>query len=196
MGSRIVASSLVELGRNAVEVPALHHVVFAAADIPTSGCPDLWTGMQKLSKVDYSFYDSNHDLALRLSKIENSGQRVGDTTGGILIPEGAATIDASQIDIAWQAFGHSYITKSLKVGSDIAVWVDTNDFPDSPVRGLHKHLALVRRWWNLDPLPPHRARLRSRRAQGRDEQRLGLNARPRRRQAEAGLPALRSTSRK
>jgi len=138
MGTRIVASALSELGRNSVKVPALRQVIFAAADIPTKGFPDLWSDMHKLPGVSYSFYDSNHDLALKLSKIANSGQRVGDTTGGITIPDGATVIDASQVDSAWQAFGHSYVTNSLKVGSDIAISVDTGAPPDSRERGLRK----------------------------------------------------------
>src|SRR5262249_22668531 len=41
MGARIVATALSELGRNNVPMPAIHHVVFAAADIPSSSFPAL-----------------------------------------------------------------------------------------------------------------------------------------------------------
>ncbi len=52
-------------------------------------------------------------------------------------------------------------------------------FASFPV-GFERAISAERsRWRNLDRLPAHRARLRSRGAQGRDEQRLGLDARTR-----------------
>jgi len=66
MGSRLVASALYKLGDKGAALPALHHVVFAASDLYTNDLSEHWSTI-RLKDVGFSFYCSNHDLALRLS---------------------------------------------------------------------------------------------------------------------------------
>jgi esterase/lipase superfamily enzyme len=136
MGARVVATALSELGRHKTPLPALHQVIFAAADVPVSSFPEFWAGIQQIQGVKFSFYDSNHDLALRLSHIAHGEQRVGDAAPTIYTPVGAISVDASRLDSPLQAFGHSYITNSLRVAEDLGQWVDTGAQPEA--RGLVK----------------------------------------------------------
>jgi esterase/lipase superfamily enzyme len=135
MGARMVTSALSELGANHANMPALHHVIFAAADIAKSDFEEAWPSMRS-NAVAFTFYCSDRDLALRLSHIVHSYQRVGDAAPTVFAPAHATTIDASGIDSVWLGFGHSYIVNSPIVGADAGQWIDT----DAPAaeRGLVK----------------------------------------------------------
>jgi esterase/lipase superfamily enzyme len=135
MGARLVAAALYKLGDKGTAVPTLHHVVFAASDLYTSDLAEHWPAIH-VKDVGFSFYCSNHDLALRLSHIVHRDPRVGDVSPSVYAPLGAYTIDASSVDSMWRAFGHSYIINSFTVGADIGQWIDTNASPLA--RGLTK----------------------------------------------------------
>ena len=135
MGSRLVASALYKLADRGVALPALHHVVFAASDLYTRDLSEHWAAMH-IKNVGFSFYCSNHDLALRLSHIVHRDPRVGDVSPSIYVPAGADTIDTSTVDSMWHGFGHSYIIDSFTIGADIGQWIDTKAPPTA--RGLIK----------------------------------------------------------
>ena len=59
------------------------------------------------------------NLALIASKAVHGYRRVGETTGGVLVYPGLETIDASRAADAMREFGHSYLTDSGAVLSDI-----------------------------------------------------------------------------
>ena len=139
MGAREVTSALAELGRHGVRLPALHKVVFAAADIWSKEFIDAWPDLQRLEGVEFGFYASNHDLALRLSHIVHRLPRLGDAAPTISAPVGGMTVDASAVDSVFQAAGHSYILNSPKIGADLGAWIDSNTSPKD--RGL---LQIVR----------------------------------------------------
>jgi|SRR5579859_2344972 len=139
MGAREVTSALAELGHHGVQLPALHKVVFAAADIWSKEFMDTWPDLQKLEGVEFAFYVSNHDLALRLSHIVHKLPRLGDADPTITAPFGGITVDASAVDSVFQAAGHSYILNAPKIGADLGAWVDGDTSPKD--RGL---LQIVR----------------------------------------------------
>ena len=107
MGAREVTSALAELGRHKARLPALHKVIFAAADIWSKEFIDVWPDLQKLDGVEFEFYASNHDLALKLSHIVHRVPRLGDASP-VTAPAGGTTVDASAL-ATFQAVGHSYI---------------------------------------------------------------------------------------
>lgn len=140
MGSRLVASALFDLRKESANLSALHHVVFAASDMFTQDLSERWPKMS-VGGVSFTFYCSNHDLALKLSHIVHQDPRVGDVSPSIFAPVGAYTIDASAVDSMLRAFGHSYMIDSFTVGADIGQWVDTNAPPEA--RGLLKATTKV-----------------------------------------------------
>jgi esterase/lipase superfamily enzyme len=136
MGAREVAASLAELGRRGVKLPAQHKVIFAAGDISSQEFANLWPDIQRLDGVQFGFYASNHDLALRLSHIVHGLARLGDASPTIFAPSGGMTVDASSVDSVFQAAGHSYILNSSKIGADMGMWIDGGASP--AVRGLRE----------------------------------------------------------
>lgn len=134
MGAREVTAALAEMGRSNTQLPALKQVVFAAGDVSQQEFIEAWPWLLKLRGVEYGFYVSDHDLALRLSHVVHSLPRLGDAAPTVLAPQGGVTIDASAIDSVFQALGHSYVLDSPKVGSDIGAWIDGGQAPRA--RGL------------------------------------------------------------
>lgn len=134
MGAREVTSALAELGRHGSRFPALQKIIFAAADISSKEFLDEWPYLQKLEGVQFGFYASDHDLALRLSHVVHRLPRLGDASPIITAPVGGTTVDASAVDPVYQAAGHSYILNSPKIGADLGAWIDGNTPPAN--RGL------------------------------------------------------------
>lgn len=134
MGAREVTSALVELIHRGMKTPALHKVVFAAGDISSQEFMEAWPELQKLNGVQFAFYASDHDLALRLSHIVHRLARLGDASPEIIAPPGGMTVDASAVDSVFQAAGHSYILNSPKLGADLGMWIDGEPTPTA--RGL------------------------------------------------------------
>ena len=135
MGSRLVEAALYNLGNKALAFPKLRHVVFAASDLYTRDLSAHWPAMRP-EGVGFTFYCSNHDLALRLSHIVHDDPRAGDVFPTVYAPSGADTIDASSVDSILRGLGHSYIIDSPTIGTDMGQWVDTNASPQA--RGLIK----------------------------------------------------------
>lgn len=134
MGAREVTPALAELERNGVQLQGLRKVIFAAPDIWSKEFLDAWPYLQKLKGVEFGFYLSFHDIALRLSHIVHRLPRLGDATPTVTAPVGGITIDASAVDSVFQAAGDSYILNSPKIGADVGAWVDNSVSPTD--RGL------------------------------------------------------------
>ena len=134
MGAREVTAALAEMGRGDTQLPALKQVIFAAGDVSQQEFIEAWPSLLRLKGVEYGFYVSDHDLALRLSHVVHSLPRLGDAAPAVLAPPGGMTIDASAIDSVFQSLGHSYVLDSPKVGADIGEWIDGGQAPRA--RGL------------------------------------------------------------
>jgi esterase/lipase superfamily enzyme len=147
MGSRIVTRSLGELARRNAKLPALKKVVFAAADINTQELDAQWPYLKQISGVQWAFYESSGDLALRLSKFVHNFRRVGESDGGVYIADGSDTIDASSTTSILRTLGHSYIISSPALAGDIGDWI-TQDLPPAN-RGLQRLTQGASVYWKV-----------------------------------------------
>jgi esterase/lipase superfamily enzyme len=147
MGSRIVTRSLGELARRNAKLQSLKKVAFAAADINVEELNVQWPYLRKVPGVQWAFYESSGDLALRLSKFIHHFRRVGESDGGVYIADGSDTIDASSTTSIVRTFGHSYIVSSPALGADIGDWV-TQDLSPA-VRGLQRMMQGMSVYWKI-----------------------------------------------
>lgn len=136
MGARIVTRSLGELARNKVPLPSLSKVAFAAADINVEEFNAQWPYLKQMQGVEWTFYESSGDFALRLSKIVHTFRRLGESDGAVYIEDGTDTVDASSTTSILRTLGHSYITSSPALAGDIGDWV-AQDLPPA-IRGLQR----------------------------------------------------------
>ena len=134
MGARELTPALAELGRQKAKNLALHHVIYAAADISAQEFLEAWPDLRALGTAEFTFYASNHDLALRLSHIVHRFPRLGDASPSVTVPIGATTVDASAVDPFFQDVGHSYILNSARIAADVGSWIADQESPAD--RGL------------------------------------------------------------
>jgi len=147
MGARIVVRALGELARRSVELPALTHVAFAAADVNVEEFRAEWPSLENLRSVQWTSYESSSDFALHLSTYIHSFRRVGESERGLFIEDGMNSVDASSTTSILRSFGHSYIINSPALSADLGDWVVQNLPPD--VRGLKRMTQGSEIFWSF-----------------------------------------------
>ncbi|MBU6174713.1 MAG: alpha/beta hydrolase, partial [Planctomycetes bacterium] len=127
--------------------PLFNQVVLAAPDIDAKVfreqiAPRITTKARRVT-----LYTSQTDLALLASRYFNSGDRIGDSSRGIVTIPGIDTIDATSVDSS--LLGHSYYGSNVNVLDDIA-----NLLRDLPV-GERQYLELQAEskppYWSFAP---------------------------------------------
>jgi esterase/lipase superfamily enzyme len=122
--------------------PVFNQVVLAAPDIDaTVFREEIAPKITKTAKR-VTLYTSQTDLALLASRYFNAGDRVGDSSRGVLSIPGIEVIDATEIDSS--LLGHSYYGSNIQVLDDIA--------------NLFRNKALTDRKYleyQADATPPH-----------------------------------------
>jgi esterase/lipase superfamily enzyme len=122
--------------------PLFNQVVLAAPDIDaTVFREEIAPRITKTAKR-VTLYTSQTDLALLASRYFNAGDRVGDSSRGVLSIPGIEVIDATEIDSS--LLGHSYYGGNIQVLDDIA-----NLFRNKPLTD-RKYLE-----YHADAMPPH-----------------------------------------
>jgi esterase/lipase superfamily enzyme len=120
MGSRIASKVLKSRVERSKSTARVRELLLAAPDINADLFADVIAPkLKELQATQVTLYAASSDLALIASKAVNGYRRVGETTGGVLVYPGLETIDASRAAIALREFGHSYLTDSATVLSDI-----------------------------------------------------------------------------
>lgn len=122
--------------------PVFNQVVLAAPDIDaTVFREEIAPKITKTAKR-VTLYTSQTDLALLASRYFNAGDRVGDSSQGVISFPGIEVIDATEIDSS--LLGHSYYGSNIQVLDDIA-----NLFRNTPLAD-RKYLE-----YQADAMPPH-----------------------------------------
>lgn len=98
--------------------PLFHQVILAAPDIDAGVFREQIAPRITSKAKRVTLYTSQTDLALLASRYFNQGQRVGDSSHGVVVFPGIETIDATSIDSS--LLGHSYYGSSVNVLEDIA----------------------------------------------------------------------------
>lgn len=109
---RLVTSSLPAGSAN------IGQVIFAAPDIDRDVFLQIATVFRGRCER-FTLYASDHDVALRLSKVLHQGPRAGDAGGTPVITQGVDTVDASDVDTSLFGLGHSYYADRRSILSDI-----------------------------------------------------------------------------
>jgi len=135
------------LARRNSKLHALKKVAFAAADINVEELDVQWPYLKQMPGVEWAFYESSGDLALRMSKLVHSFRRVGESDGGVYVADGSDTIDASSTTSILRTLGHSYIVSSPALAADIGDWV-TQDLPPA-IRGLQRMTQGGSVYWKI-----------------------------------------------
>lgn len=150
MGNRPLVRALERMAHSAApgRSPAFNQIVLTAPDIDAEVFADLAIRILPAGER-ITFYTSNNDEALKLSKSAAGGYpRAGDTDDGIVIVEGMDTIDASLVDTS--LLGHSYYGDNRSVLSDISNLFRTRQGPEARF-GLRRanHNGAV--YWEMQP---------------------------------------------
>lgn len=97
-----------------------------------------------------TLYASSKDTALKISKVINGGQRLGDADPSIVMLNGMESIDASNVET--DLIGHAYYADARSVLSDLFEVVrDTG--PAASRSHLEEILTVPGRFWRFKPLP-------------------------------------------
>jgi esterase/lipase superfamily enzyme len=118
MGGRILVQALNRLKINSPErkEPVINEVLLAAPDIDAEVFRGLASRVIGAARRT-TLYVSKHDEALALSEAFHEYQRAGDSGEGVVVVDGADTIDVSSIDTS--LIGHAYVGDNRTVLSDI-----------------------------------------------------------------------------
>jgi esterase/lipase superfamily enzyme len=147
MGNRLLAGALFSGAITSRERIHLGEIVFAAPDINRL-IFDQYRGFDKLTPKRTTLYASDHDQALRLSKLFHGYGRVGDSRPDIELQPGVDSIDASAVDTSF--LGHSYIGESRSVLADLAILISSGSSPDKRF-GILEMGQSPRQWWVIKP---------------------------------------------
>lgn len=137
MGSRALASAMLELGRDFAD-PVLGEVVFAAPDIDAREFSDLIAPEIVHTADRITVYASSKDRALLVSQVVHAYPRAGDSGDDLTVVEGVETIDASEIDTS--LLGHSYFADAIQLVTDLLGVIGQGLAPpDRSLEGLAKN---------------------------------------------------------
>jgi esterase/lipase superfamily enzyme len=121
MGTDAVGRAIAELGDRG---RVFDQIVLAAPDIDADVFREQIAPAMAAHSQRTTLYCSNTDWALVASNSFNDGWRAGDSSGGIMVVQGADTVDASGIDTA--LLGHSYYGDCLPLLKDVQMLFEKN----------------------------------------------------------------------
>ncbi len=98
-----------------------------------------------------TLYASSKDNALKVSKVVNGAQRLGDADPAIVVLPGMESIDASNVDT--DLLGHSYYADARSVVSDLFEVI--RDKGTAAARShLEEIVSSIGRFWRFKPIVP------------------------------------------
>lgn len=121
MGSRIVIPALSRLAQERKDVSKIAEVIVAAPDFNVIEFKQVSERFAQLRSkgTRMTLYASSNDAALRVSRGIHSYQRLGESGPRLSTFAGVDSIDASATTPLTRAFGHSYVSDSPRVITDI-----------------------------------------------------------------------------
>ena len=149
MGNRALGAALKEIARTNPDARrAIKEVILAAPDIDadvfrTQIAPFLPRAARRVT-----LYASSRDRALWLSKQANDYARAGDAGPGLVIVPPIDTIDATAVNTDF--FGHSYLSESPSILSDIHAIINNDQAPDQRFR-LGRRIRNGQIYWRFKP---------------------------------------------
>lgn len=142
MGADFVGKAIVAMGDRG---RIFDQIVLAAPDIDAQEFRlNIAPQMQKIANRT-TLYCSRNDLALHASYAFNDGQRLGDSSRGIIVLEGFDTIDAS--DMETDLLGHSYYGDCKTMLGDVQLLIDKNLSPID--RKLSSQISEKLNYWTF-----------------------------------------------
>lgn len=146
MGNRALTEVLKDLAASIRDgkMPAFTEIFLAAPDIDADTFREEIAPKITAAASHLTLYASDHDKALKLSKVVKGYPRAGDAGAGLVVVEGIDTIDATRVSTDF--LGHSYFDS---VVPDIALVIRQSLPP--PDRGLLEELRGDLHYWVFRP---------------------------------------------
>lgn len=121
MGTRIVIPALPTLAAQGVDVSKVSELMLAAADFNVIEFKELASDFERLREqgTRLTIYSASNDFALQTSRWIHSYRRLGESDPTLIIFKGLDSVDASVASTFRRAFGHSYVSDSSQVISDM-----------------------------------------------------------------------------
>ena len=149
MGTRIVIPALPTLAEQGADVSKVSELMLAAADFNVIEFKELAADFAKLREqgTRLTIYSASNDFALQTSRWIHSYRRLGESDPSLIIFKGLDSVDASVASTFRRAFGHSYVSDSSQVISDMQHVVLRALAP--PARGLLPIPDTINHGWKL-----------------------------------------------
>lgn len=151
MGSRALARAIERLDTSSLPTgsASLHQIIFAAPDISRTGFLTIAKAFHDRAKR-FTLYASDHDVALKLSKLLHQGPRAGDLGSSPFIVPGIDTIDASRADTNFFGLGHSYYGDKRSILNDISTLL-AHETPPGKRFDLREQASPAGTYWLYHP---------------------------------------------